>query len=225
MATFTPVRLFASNKDINAELTPTPDNIVREISAGTGFLHFDGHGNPVSWNTHWHDNFTWARGATPGGIHVYQMLKLNNGNKLTVCIVGGCHNSMINTSLLWTLNSKNTASWCYGQPTPRSWSEMMLSVKKGGAIAVMGNTGLGYGSVGSIDGQPACYQALGGFIERTFLQAYNASSSKTLGNAWVGALTLYLQSFPGMSNQADAKTLEEWIELGDPSVMIGGYGS
>jgi hypothetical protein len=220
--TFTDVDLFASNRNISNDLTPTPTNLIREISAGCGFLYFDGHGSPDSWNTHWFDAFTWGKGKTPGGLEIYQMPKLKNGNKLPVCVVGGCHNSMFNVSFFWTFQN-NSHTWTYRLPIPRCWSEWMVAKNNGGAIACMGNTGLGYGLVGSINGTPACYQGLGGYVERTFFQSYNESTSKILGDAWTGAITKYLQVWPGMQDQADCKTVEEWIVLGDPSLKIAGY--
>ena len=223
MSTFTPIKVYASNRNISDDFTPIPTNLERVITEGAGFLYFDGHGNPLSWATHWHDVITWKKGMFPGGLHAYDMTKLKNGGKLNVCIVGGCHNSMINVSILWTINPKNTATWCYGAPAPRCWSEWIMARKGGGSIACMGNSGLGYGLVGSINGQPACYQGLGGYVERTFLQSYNASANKTLGNAWTGAMTRYLITWPGMAQFADAKTVEEWLALGDPSLLIGGY--
>lgn len=223
-AGFTATKLFATNHNKSLDtLTPTPKNIVREVSKGCGFLYFDGHGNPLSWNTHWLDVFAWGSGQTPGGLNAYTMVTLKNKDKLPVCIVGGCHNSMINISLIWSLDSKDMFTWVYGQPTPRSWSEWLVAKNKGGAIACIGNTGLGYGLVGQTeDGLPACISGLGGFVERTFFQAYNESASdKTLGYSWAGAITKYLHVWPGMAHQADCKTVEEWLNLGDPSLVIG----
>ena len=158
---------------------------------------------------------------TPGGLSDYGMIKFKNKDKLPVCIVGGCHNSMLNISLIWSLDSKDMFTWVYGQPTPRSWSEWMVAKNGGGAIACIGNSGLGYGSIGLIDGIPACVQALGGYVERTFFKSYNELTIKTFGGSWTGAITKYLQTWPGMAQQADAKTVEEWLPLGDPSLVIG----
>ncbi|DAC72725.1 MAG TPA: hypothetical protein DSN98_03615 [Thermoplasmata archaeon] len=224
-ASFTDVQLFATNRNISNDFTPTPKNIERVVSAGCGFLYYDGHGSPASWNTHWVDEFTWANGKTPGGTNAYGLIKFRNGDKLPVCVVGGCHNSMLNVSFFWTLDKSHTQTWTYGVPLPRSWSEWMIMKNNGGAIACMGNTGLGYGFVGTIDGEPACYQGLGGYVERTFFKSYNESSSKTLGDAWVGAITKYLVTWPGMLQQADCKTVEEWIVFGDSSLRIGGYSA
>ena len=51
-----------------------------------------------------------------------------------------------------------------------------------------------------------------------------------LGNAWADAISAYLDDFPiDWTQQAfndtalDAKTVQEWLLLGDPSLKIGGY--
>lgn len=225
-AGFTAIKLYATYRNTSPNYTPTPKNIQREVSTGCGFLYFDGHGNPLSWNTHWLDDFSWAKGATPGGLNDYGMMALKNGDKTPVVIVGGCHNSMINISLLWSLtpraNPKSSYTWVYGEPTPRSWSEWMVAKNKGGGIACIGNTGLGYGLVGMMNNSPACNQGLGGYVERMFFKSFNQSSTKAFGEAWGGAITKYLQTWPGMAEQADCKTVEEWLPLGDPSLVIGG---
>jgi len=221
---FTATKLYSTNHNKSLDtLTPTPANIQREVSKGCGFLYFDGHGNPLSWNTHWFNMITWGRGQTPGGLNDFTMMKLKNNDKLPVCIVGGCHNSMINISLLWSLDSKDEFTWVYGQPTPRSWSEWIVAKKGGGAIGCFGNTGLGYGAIGdnNHDGINDCAQYLGGYIEAMYLKSYNAASVKTFGGSWTGAITRYLTAFPGMADQADCKTVEEWLPLGDPSLVIG----
>ena len=97
-----------------------------------------------------------------------------------------------------------------------------MAKNKGGSIACMGNTGLGYGLIGMLNATPACIQGLGGYVERMFFKSFNESSTKSLGDAWGGAITKYLQKWPGMAQQADCKTVEEWLPLGDPSLVIGG---
>jgi hypothetical protein len=223
MTSFTPVKMYVSNRNTSDDFTPTPKNLERVINEGSGFLFFDGHGNPLSWNTHWHGMYNWTKGSSPGGLNIYEMIRLKNKDKLPVCIVGGCHNSMINVSLFWTLQSKNANTWCYGQPAFRCWSEQLMAMRNGGAIAVVGSSALSYGMDGLINGTPACTEGLGGFVERTFLQTYNTSMVKTYGLCWVGSINRYLIVWPGMADFGDAKTVEEWLALGDPSLLIGGY--
>ena len=37
------------------------------------------------------------------------------------------------------------------------------------------------------------------------------------------AITNDLTVYPGMRDRTDAKTVEQWILFGDPSLKIGGY--
>jgi hypothetical protein len=226
MTEFTPVKIYSSNKDTNPDLTPTPANLKREISAGAGHLLFDGHGSPKSWNTHYPGVFDWAN--SPGGISIKQMPFLSNGGKLPVCVVGGCHNSLFNITLMSSIK-KEAFTFVYGSPCPECWSEWLTRKIGGGAIATMGNTGFGYGTVGEngdIDGDgvndPDCIEALGGYQERTFYKAYDEGKT-ILGDAWKFAQTYYQDTFPGMADQTDCKTLEQWALIGDPSLKIGGY--
>jgi len=46
-----------------------------------------------------------------------------------------------------------------------------------------------------------------------------------LGAAHSGALSKYMDAFPPMSERVQAKTVQEWALIGDPSLMMGGYSS
>ena len=91
MTGFDGVRLWTSNGNFTG-----PQDVIDGISAGCGFLFFDGHGNPMSWSTHPPNNESiWIN-----GLQVKDMSKLTNGEKLPVTVCGGCHNGQFNTSLL-----------------------------------------------------------------------------------------------------------------------------
>jgi len=226
MADFTPVKLYSSYKDTDPQHTPSTDNLVREISAGCSFLLFDGHGHPGSWNTHWPGIFNW--GDTPGGISCYDFPKLSNGDKLPICVVGGCHNSQFNITLLGTL-LELPYMWTHGQPFPECFGWWLTRKNDGGSIAALGNTGLGYGYVGNrsdIDGDgvdlPDTLEGLGGYQIVQFFKTYDEGVD-ILGEVWGGAQRKYLDTYPGMDDQTDCKTVEQWPLLGDPSLKIGGY--
>ncbi|RLF27018.1 MAG: hypothetical protein DRN05_06235, partial [Thermoplasmata archaeon] len=226
MTDFDPTKLYASNRDTGNGSTPTPKNITNAISEGCGFLLFDGHGNPASWNTHWPDVFNWK--DTPGGIKIYDFPKLRNGKKLPVTLVGGCHNSMFNVSLLATVLDI-PFMWTYGQPTPECWSWWLTRKIGGGSIATFGSTGLGYGYVGGPqdlngDGiaEPACLEGLGGYMEILFFKTYS-EGTHILGDVWGQTVSDYLDVFPGMDNKIDCKQVQEWAFFGDPTLLIGGY--
>ncbi len=228
MLDFEPVKLYGSNRYINPDYTPLTTNIKREINAGCGHLFFDGHAHPGDWNTGWPGEFDHL--ILEGGISIYDFPILRNGGKLPVCVVGGCHNSQFNVSLFATL-LKKPFMWTHGLPVPECWSWHLTRKIGGGSIATIGNTGLGYeagGEYGDRDGdgvnEPDCVEAYGGYLERCFYDTFNKSAG-ILGEVWGGAINKYLDTYPGMDFQWDAKVVEEWALLGDPSLKIGGYPS
>jgi len=226
MTDFNPIKLYASYKDTDPQHTPEPANFLREMSTGCGFLLFDGHAKPNSWSTHW---LFRSGGGWTKDIAIYDFPNLQNGGKLPVCVVGGCHSNQINVTLLATLLDK-PKMWTYGEPTPECFSWWITRKIGGGSIATIGNTGLGIGWVGGesdlngdgID-EPVCIEGLGGYQQILFYKTYSESGSGILGEAWGGAQREYLDAFPGMGDFVDAKTVEQWLLLGDPSLKIGGY--
>jgi hypothetical protein len=229
MTEYNPTRIYASYKDTKPTMTPVSDNIIREVSSGSGHLFFDGHANPSSWNTHWPGEETWT-----GGIQVNHFPRFRNGEKLPVLCVEGCHNSQYNVSLVETFlddRDLKRKMWTYGLPIPECWSWWFARKIGGGSLATIGNTGLGYGAVGEHGDQdgdgnnePDPMEALGGYL---FIQFYKTFDEDTdiLGEVWGGAINKYLTTFPPMEDQLDTKEMQQWALLGDPSLKIGGYPS
>ena len=200
--------------------------VLDEISKGCGFVHFSGHGNPVAWSTHLPKNDTWVDGPS-----AFDMRKLSNGDQQPVVIVGGCHNAQFNTSLYnmvkgvlenglsYFSSTRPFGDFWYYEWIPRCWAWSMTSQSKGGAIAVIANTGLGYGEPGA--------QTLlqrGRHLEWLFFKAY-ADGMENLGETHGMDLMYYMNEHPPMADQTDCKIIQEWALLGDPSLLIGGYPS
>jgi hypothetical protein len=232
MVGFEKLKLFASYRETNPEFTPITHNIVREINKGCGFLLFDGHGGPAWWNTFWPCEF--EAFIKKGGLSVYQLSQLKNRETLPVCIVGGCHNNLFNVTLMLTIaDPRNTHfMWSNGAPILECWGWSLTVKPSGGAIATIGNTALGYeagGEVGDLNGdainEPDCVEALCGYLEIQFFKGYGKYHIDMLGKLWSNAIGEYLQIYPGMENLSDAKTIEQWILFGDPSLKIGGYST
>jgi hypothetical protein len=227
MTEFEAIKLYASNKDIEPTMTPEGTNVRREMSAGAGHVFFDGHANPGSWNTHWHMDFeTWV-GATTLTHFVFLM----NGNKLPVVCVEGCHNSMYNVSLVQTMQDEDNSRfmWTYGRIVPECWSWWLVRKIGGGSIATLGHTGLGIAAVGEhgdLDGdginEPDVLEKYGGILYPDFYENY-VNGTDILGETWKQTINDYLDIYPGMSAQSDAKTAQQWSLLGDPSLKMGGY--
>jgi hypothetical protein len=232
MSGFEPRRLFASYRDTNPQFTPVSENIIREINQGCGFLLLDGHGGPSWWNTYWPGTFDSL--IQNGGLSTPQFCQIRNGKKLPICIIGGCHNNLFNVSFISTLldpfNKRFT--WSYGRPTLECWGWSLTVKQNGGAIATLGNTGLGLeagGEVGDLNGdginEPDCVESFCGYLETQFFKSYQVDHIDILGKTWCNSIVKYLSIYPGMEEWSDAKILEQWMLLGDPSLKIGGYPS
>ncbi|UCB58322.1 MAG: hypothetical protein JSV67_06905, partial [Thermoplasmatales archaeon] len=99
----------------------------------------------------------------------------------------------------------------------------------GGAIATLGHTGLSYeivGENGDLDGDgknlPDCLEIVCGYQNLQFYKIIGGGVD-ILGEVWGATINKYLTTFPGMDSQLYAKTISQWVLLGDPSLKIGGY--
>jgi hypothetical protein len=211
-----------------------PEDVLEAFSAGSGFMYFMGHASPFSWGNHYPGIPGNRQNADVDGLNVVNikytfpfverpllpMNELTNGEKLPIVAVGGCHNSMFSVSILATLldksNSKHTH--CYGVPTPECWSWYMVKIPNGGAIATMGNTGYGIGTLGEWCTVGGC----DGWINTEFFRQYGEFGHETLGITYSQTLSSYFDTY-GKSDGVDVVAVQQWVLLGDPSLMIGGY--
>jgi hypothetical protein len=227
MPQFIPVKLWASLGNLSLE------TIQNEISNGCGFLYFCGHGSPKSWATHNNGDYkNWT-----GMYKNTDMPDLTNKNMPPILIVGGCHNSELDSApknlLLGFLKEKFNyfrvnetwlGSYFKYNYALECWSWVFVKVK-GGAIASTGSAGYGAVNIGDYnhDGIPDCTQGLDGWFELEFFRLYNQENITILGQTYDQVLTGYTQNFPVDTSRYDAKVLETHILLGDPSLKIGGY--
>jgi hypothetical protein len=204
-----------------------PDDTVKAISDGCGFLFFDGHGNPLTWGTHPPKNNSWVT-----GLKVKQMPQLKNHEQLPICVCGGCHNAQFNTTLLRILKGILQEGPAYfkstfyrGEWVPECWAWKLISMKKGGSIATMAYAGLDWFAEGDYnnDSIPDCVQFFSGFMNTQFFKNYGVNNITILGQAHTQTLTDYLNAFSPITERLDSKTVQEFVLLGDPSLQIGGY--
>ena len=203
-----------------------PESVINEFSLGSGFVHFSGHGNPASWSNHPPRNNSWVN-----GLKFTHMSELKNGEKQPVVIVGGCHNAQYNTSLLNIIKGVLENGLDYfeykefigefwrDEWIPRCWAWCMASQPRGGAIAVIANTGLGYGEPGA-----ETLTLRGRHLEWLFFKAYH-DGMVNLGETHGIDLVYYMNEHPPMEDQTDCKIIQQWALLGDPSLLLGGYPS
>jgi hypothetical protein len=205
------VSVYSTNRNTSG-FVPVASDIQKAISQGAGYVDFEGHGNPFVWDTIWY-NGTYPNDWC-GGITLYNFLKLSNGEKLPIVVVGGCHNGLYNVSLLKTLSHKTGFQYfCYGVPIPVCFSWGLVVKYPGGAIASTGCTGYGMG----YQGNPV---SLSAELESNFFYEIG-NGSTNLGQAHSGAIQKFLAEEE--INQVEAFVITNWALFGDPSLRLGGY--
>jgi hypothetical protein len=234
------------------------ESVMQSFSEGSGFAFFSGHGSPGYWG----DQTPGIPGnrahASVDGLVVsnlrslppfisdtpiWPMKELENTNKLPITVVGGCHNSLFNVSLIpamfqyykLMLLGKNNFMWTYFSAVPQCWSWYMVQLPETGAIATMGNTGLGWGWEGEF-----CTVGAGdGWITSEFFKQYGEhygeEGYQLLGQVYTQTQTSYVNTFKDFTlpecwwspdygwDAIDQQAVEQWVLLGDPSLKIGGY--
>jgi hypothetical protein len=196
-----------------------PRDIIREINNGCGFLFFDGHANPMTWTTYLPN-----QSKTIEGFTLLSMSKLRNKNMFPVCIVGGCHNLQFDVNFFNLLkNFKDT--FRYGTWVPECWGWKLTRMYRGGSIATIGCTGLGMTKE-----DKESQEGASDYLDAQFFYEYGINGTNILGETWGKAISNYLDKYPidwntpaAWDYAIDAKTVQQWVLLGDPSLKIGGY--
>ncbi len=219
------------------------NDVITELSKGSGFLFMSGHGSPNSWGDHYpgapgnrqHGSVT---GLTVTSLRpwppffsspMFPMDTLSNGEKLPVAVIGGCHNSQFNVSMIPGLYDilpyffdifPEKYMWCHGVPVPECFSWRIVRNPDGGAIASIGNTGLGYGMPGKV----LTVGGGDGWITIEFFRQYGEHGQTVLGDAHSQAIKTYIQTHDMTDLESGhPKTVQQWVLLGDPSLQMGGY--
>ncbi len=206
------------------------EDVITAISNGAGFVHMSGHGNPAYWGNFLPDAQT--EDEMIDGLQLKDMNKLTNNEKLPIITVGGCHNAQFNVTMMNIprgILDYGIGGYFFHDPyhfyymdwVPRCFCSWLVFKNDGGAIASIGNTGLGIGYVNEY-----WNEGLSGWILPRFYDSYVNQSKSILGEAHDQAITDYITMIGHVnSDSADRKTIEEWMLIGDPSLKIGGYSA
>jgi hypothetical protein len=219
------------------------DDIINAWTEGAGFMFISGHGSPNVWTDHYPGIPGNREYGSLEGIQVttvkpwppfftapaYPMDTIKNEEKLPIAVIGGCHNSQFNVSMVYGAldimyyllpGFPKIHMWCYGTMVPEAFSWRLIRNPHGGAIATMGNSGLGYG----MPGVDLTTGGGDGWITIEFFKQYGAEGLHVLGQAYQQTLTSYVSTFDMTDYEAGhPKSVQQWVLLGDPSLMIGGY--
>lgn len=193
-----------------------PKDVIREINKGCGFLVFYGHGNPSVWSTHPpEDKSVWIE-----GLSVRTMSKLRNNEMLPICVVNSCHN------LEFDVNFFNIFKQSFGYMTwiPECWGWKLTRKIGGGSIAT-----IGYSALELTKEDKNSQEGAADYLDNSFFYNYGVNKIDILGEVWKESISRYLDKYPINWNTPaawdfaiDAKTVQQWVLLGDPSLQIGG---
>jgi hypothetical protein len=199
-------------------------DVVDAINTGYGFVHLSGHGNPASWGSHPPDDEVHI---FIDGLVLRDVPKLKNGNKMPIVVVGGCHNAQFNVTLMnfpKDLLKYGFAGYFISRPfrffymewVPVDICSFLVLQRNGGAIATIGNSGLGYGLINE-----EATDSESGWMEPRFFDAYANKNLKILGKAFGQTIVDYLDIINYVHfDQFERKTIETWTLIGDPSLKI-----
>lgn len=193
-----------------------PSSFNRAINKGAGFVSYAGHGFEHGWGT------SRPNAITKMKITYYTpyINGLKNGNKLPIIFFDACLTAKLDFNItdlqhyypgiahllarIFGLSQDPSNSYqCF------AWS--FLAKSNGGAIATIGSTRTAYTWVDA-DG----VYGGAGYLDVQFFKAY--MEGITVGEMMTKAQNAYVQNVG-----TDYFTIEEFMLLGDPSLMVGGY--
>jgi hypothetical protein len=192
-------------------------DINNALNKGWGFVYFNGHANAAIWNTYYANST-----LRIGGFTIKHIRFLHNGDKLPICIVGGCHSSQFDVSLLKYFDKKLRNR---GEGINECWSWIMTRKIGGGSIATIGITALGFTKEDKESFTGGSCE-----LEVQFFKQYGQNNVDIIGDTWVAAIKWYIDTYPvnwqnELTNDSwiDTQVVQTWALFGDPSLKIGGY--
>jgi hypothetical protein len=214
MTGFENTKLFTSDGTLTG-----PDDVIREVNKGCGFLVFNGHGNPARWSTHPPNNASiWI-----DGFSLKTMSKLTNDEMLPICVVGACHNLEFDVNIFKIFKDP----FGYMTWVPECWGWKLTRKIGGGSIAT-----IGYSALEMAKEDKDSREGAEDFLDPSFFYNYGINKIDILGEVWRQSISGYLDKYPidwntpaAWDYSIDAKTVQQWVLLGDPSLKIGGYPS
>lgn len=193
-----------------------PPSFNRAINKGAGFVSYSGHGFEHGWGT-----FR-PNAATKLKIVYYTpcVNRLKNDNKLPIIFFDACLTAKLDFNItdlqnyyggLGTLLARILGLSSDPSDSYQCFAWSFLAKENGGAIATIGSTRTAYTWVDS----SGVYGGAG-YLNVHFFDAYEEGI--TVGRMMTSSQNDYIQHIG-----PDYFTLEEFILLGDPSLMTGGY--
>lgn len=203
MPGFTPIRLWTSKNTFN------PRSISREINSGAGFVQYSGHGFEIGIGTHPPNDESWIN------YEFYRLYGLINRFKLPIiffdaCLTAGLDYTFGDLSEYLPFQFIKNFNFLNSHLFP-CFAWYFVKKPLGGAIATIGATREAYTEV-----DEGHVWAGSGYLAVQFFKAYEEKT--TVSQMLTNAQNQYINTL-----FEDYMTLEEFLLLGDPSLMVGGY--
>ena len=228
MNEFTPVRMYLSENGFSG-----PDDVIRVLDDGCGFLYFVGHGNPRSWGNHPPDNETFVN-----GLQNPDMDRLGNQNKFPVCVVSGCHNCQFDVGILDIIEGIREHGLSYfslrgghfwrSEWSPECWGWKLLRLQTTGSIVTYGASALGHTKEDKSSFEGGINE-----LEVEMFKQYGVHGEIHAGDLLKNAQSWYLDQYPIdwdsehlptlLDTWVDVQVVQSYVMFGDPSLRIGGY--
>jgi len=211
---FEHVKLWSSKRNLNAF------TFNRAISKGAGFVSYAGHGFEHGWGTYRPNALREKMGITHPLYYTPFVKYLKNQDRLPIIFFDACLTAKLDFNITdlgrYYPRLPNLLNILTGKIYDPSeffpcfaWS--FIAKENGGAVATIGATRPAYTFVDR-DG----VYAGAGYLDVSFFRAYE--EGVTVGEMLTQAQIDYLDNVG-----KDYFTIEEYLLLGDPSLMVGGY--
>jgi len=218
MHNFTTTTLYVSDNTLTSS-----SDFLKAFNQGCGFLLFEGHGLQnalVTYDTNQ---------AKLDVFHNKYIRSLQNKERYPVCVLGCCVTGKFDVGLLNILHKgpMNGGKFGLSDCIPEELAWRLVRQRNAGSIATIASTSTVWGYVGdeNHNGVPDIVEnGLLGWINVEFFRLYAHEGKHLLGQAFGDSVKNYVATFPVHTNNLDCKTVQEMILIGDPSLMIGGYG-
>ena len=215
MSNFTIKKLYTSTGNLSG-----PNEIIDAVNQGCGFLMTRGKGGQdrIRMMT--------AAGTEFVAFQNKHVSKLTNKNAYPVCVLGECIHAKFDVGLINIIKVlQKDPEYSLYDCVYECIAWRLIREKDAGAIAVVSNTNICFGSIGdeNHNGILDDAESLGGFLAVELFRLYSQEGIGTLGLLHQQAISNYIDLFSVQTNKIHCKSIQEFILLGDPSLQIGGY--
>jgi hypothetical protein len=152
--------------------------------------------------------------------------KLTNKDAYPICVLGECIHGRFDVGLINIIKLlQKSPGYSIYDCIFECIAWRLIRENDAGAIAVLTNTNICFGSLGDKDhnGVLDDAESHGGFLAVELFRLYSQEGIQTLGLCHQQAISNYIDLFPVDADIIHCKSIQEFILLGDPSLQIGGY--